>query len=68
MRSGGFHNAVIEEAATARGREMVALLEGIFGYERGVEIVSYEDPRGEHEEGSWARRFPMVMRAFFNAK
>jgi pimeloyl-ACP methyl ester carboxylesterase len=67
VRSGGSHNAIIEEAAAVRGREMVRLLEGRFGYARGSDVFAYEDPAGEHNEASWARRFPLVMKALFGA-
>ena len=33
VREGGFHNAFIEERATARGREMRELLVQDFGYQ-----------------------------------
>ncbi len=65
VRTGGFHNEVIEEAATTRGKEMVALLEGTYGYVEGSDLSWEEDPIGEHDEVSWARRFPHVMKALF---
>jgi pimeloyl-ACP methyl ester carboxylesterase len=65
VRTGGFHNEVIEAAATQRGIEMVDLLEEAYGYADGVELSWYEDPIGEHDEVSWSRRFPMVMKALF---
>lgn len=63
IRTGGSHNAVIEEAATNRGREMVALLEGTYGYVKGKQFFWVEDPLGEHDEWSWARRLPDALRA-----
>jgi pimeloyl-ACP methyl ester carboxylesterase len=63
VRTGGFQNEVIEAAATTRGKEMVALLEGTYGYVEGKEIFWEEDPMGEHDENSWARRFPGAMKA-----
>jgi pimeloyl-ACP methyl ester carboxylesterase len=68
VRTGGTHNSGIEAAATARGSEMVQLLEGTYRYVEGREIRSYEDPSGEHDESSWSRRFPSVMRALFGAR
>ncbi len=67
VRTGGTNNTVIEAAATARGQEMVALLEGTYGYQEKVELFWDEDPIGEHDEVSWGRRFPRVMKAFFGA-
>jgi S-formylglutathione hydrolase FrmB len=61
VRTGGFHNEVIEAAATARGVEMVALLKGSYGYQEGAELVWVEDPEGEHDETSWGRRLPEVF-------
>jgi predicted alpha/beta superfamily hydrolase len=52
----------IEEAATRRGREMVALLKSTYGYAEPQELVWYEDPQGIHDENSWARRFPEVLK------
>lgn len=65
VRTGGFHNEVIEAAATARGLEMTALLQGTSGYVEGSELYWEEDPIGEHDEVSWARRFPHAMKALF---
>ena len=67
VRSGGFHNEVIEAAATARGQEMVALLEGTYGYAQGQELSWVEDPEGEHDEWAWGRRFPDVMLALLGS-
>lgn len=61
VRTGGYHNSGIEAAATARGMEMVGLLEASFGYGQ-AELAWAEDPLGEHDEISWSRRFPDVMR------
>ena len=65
VRTGGFHNEAIEAAATTRGIEMVALLEQSYGYVEGAELSWYEDPIGAHDEISWNRRFPEVMKALF---
>jgi hypothetical protein len=67
VRTGGFHNEVIEAAATDRSKEMVSLLESTYGYAPGSELFAYEDPMGEHDEDAWARRFPSVMKALFGA-
>ncbi len=66
VRTGGFHNEGIEAAATARGSEMVELLGASYGYQAD-ELRWFEDPIGEHDELSWARRFPDVMKALFAA-
>jgi len=65
VRTGGFANAVIEDAATKRGKEMVALLKGTYGYVEGSEVFWEEDPLGAHDEDSWARRVPDVLKALF---
>ena len=74
VRTGGRHNAVVEALATARGREMAALLTDVYGYTRqslspgeapsAAELWVQEDPHGEHSERSWQRRLPGVLRAF----
>jgi predicted alpha/beta superfamily hydrolase len=57
VRDGGTHNAFVEERATARSREMATLLEGpTYGYVRGRNLFTVEDPKGEHDELSWSRR------------
>jgi pimeloyl-ACP methyl ester carboxylesterase len=63
--TGGFHNEVIEANAASYGQEMVDLLQSDFGYAVEEDLFWMEDPRGEHDELSWARRFPTMMRAFF---
>lgn len=67
IRTGGFHNEVIEEAATARGLEMVELLEDEFGYVLDEELHWLEDPEGEHDEVSWGLRFPLVMQTLLGS-
>jgi hypothetical protein len=78
VREGGFHNARTEALATKRGRELADLCVS-WGYTRrdlgpGVQVPEgdatadlfvYEDPLGEHDEASWKRRMPYVLRAFF---
>lgn len=65
VRTGGFHNSAIEAAATTRGVEMVDLLKSTYAYEDGATLRWLEDPEGQHDEDSWAKRFPEVMKAFF---
>lgn len=65
VRTGGFHNEVIEAAATARGKEMVTLLENSYGYVVGKQLFWVEDPIGEHDELTWGRRLPDALRAMF---
>lgn len=57
--------AIMQAAATARGIEMVSLLQASHGYVEGATLHHVEDPAGEHDEDSWAGRFPEVMMAFF---
>jgi enterochelin esterase-like enzyme len=64
IRAHGPHNASIEERATARGREMVDLLQRDYGYVLGEELFAREDPRGDHTERSWARRVSAVLELF----
>jgi predicted alpha/beta superfamily hydrolase len=56
VRSGGTHNSLIEARATTRGREMADLLRQSHAYTPGVDLLTVEDPRGEHDEDSWHRR------------
>jgi len=56
IRTGGTHNSLIEARATARGREMAGLLQQSYGYVPGVDLLTVEDPQGEHDEDSWRRR------------
>jgi enterochelin esterase-like enzyme len=68
VRTGGLHNESIEERATARGREMVELLQQEYGYKIDHDLIVYEDPDGEHNERSWARRMPGVLEFFVRDK
>lgn len=73
VRVGGEHNSVVEALAAARGREMAALLEEV-GYQRAdlppgerpppADLWVQADPSGQHDEPSWQRRLPSVLRAF----
>jgi enterochelin esterase-like enzyme len=64
VRTGGLHNESIEERATARGREMVKLLLQEYAYQIDHDLIVYEDPDGEHDEQSWARRMPRLLEFF----
>jgi predicted alpha/beta superfamily hydrolase len=66
VRTGGLHNESVEERATARGREMVKLLQQEYAYKIDSDLIVYEDPYGEHHEQSWARRMPRVLEVFVN--
>jgi predicted alpha/beta superfamily hydrolase len=68
VRTGGLHNESIEERATARGREMVNLCQQHYSYEIGKDLITYEDPDGEHNEQSWTRRMPRVLEFFVKAE
>jgi pimeloyl-ACP methyl ester carboxylesterase len=65
VRTGGHHNRVIEEAATRRGRELLQILTGTFGYAQGREVFAQEDPLGEHDERSWGRRLHDALPALW---
>lgn len=67
VRNGGPHNSEIEERATVRGREMAALLVDEFGYRIDRDLVTIEDPRGEHNEITWERHSQRVLEFFFAA-
>ncbi|MEZ4295520.1 MAG: alpha/beta hydrolase-fold protein [Polyangiaceae bacterium] len=66
--TGGFHNEVIEKNAADYGQQMVDLLQSDYGYSVGQGLSWMEDPMGEHDEVSWARRFPLVMKAFYGVR
>jgi len=68
VRTGGLHNESIEERAMARGREMVKLLQQEYAYKIDNDLIVYEDPDGEHNEQSWARRMPRVLEYFVSNK
>jgi predicted alpha/beta superfamily hydrolase len=37
------------------------------GYEAGTNLAYFEDPRGAHSEGDWARRMPKILSFLFGA-
>ncbi|HZC59765.1 MAG TPA: hypothetical protein VE154_07205 [Chthoniobacterales bacterium] len=47
---------------------MIKLLQQEYAYEIDNDLIVYEDPDGEHNEQSWARRMPMVLEFFVNYK
>ncbi len=65
VRSGGEHNAIIEERTTARGKEMQGLLTHQFGYQENYNLCVVEDPAGEHNEESWSRRVETALKFFY---
>lgn len=65
VREGGFHNAFIEERATARGREMREILVRDFGYRENANLFVVEDIIGQHTEESWSGRMEKVLNIFF---
>jgi hypothetical protein len=56
-RDRGDHDRVVEHLATVRGRELVGLLVGRFGYALGRDLFAVEDPEAGHDEGAWRVRF-----------
>src|SRR6202162_5011971 len=64
VRTGSLHNESIEERSTTRGREMVKLLLQEYAYQMDHDLIVYEDPDGEHDERSWARRMPRLLEFF----
>ncbi len=64
--TGGFHNEVIEAASAEYSKQMVALLQESYDYKVNDSLFWAEDPKGEHDEVSWARRFPDAMKAIFS--
>ncbi|MGK7933411.1 MAG: alpha/beta hydrolase [Microcystaceae cyanobacterium] len=67
VREGGHHNRVIEERATARGREMRGLLINQFGYQDQQNLWTVEDAEGEHDEASWSRRLEDILPLFYSS-
>ncbi len=65
IHTGGFHNEVIESLSTVLGRAMVELLQQRFAYRLGVDLQVCEDPQGEHDEVSWSRRLPDLLRFLY---
>ncbi|MBK4731266.1 alpha/beta hydrolase [Oxynema sp. CENA135] len=65
VRDGTDHNSAIERQTTKRGREMAELLQYKYGYRRDRDLFVREDPEGEHCEASWSRRFPEMLKAFY---
>lgn len=65
VRTGGTHNSIIEDRATARGTEMSALLASSYGYVKESDLFTVEDPLGEHEEISWGRRLGPALAKIF---
>lgn len=60
VRSGGSHNSDIEARATVWGARMVQVLQAL-----GTPVFGFEDPDGAHDEDTWARRFPLAVRALY---
>jgi hypothetical protein len=65
VRTGGTQNSVIEMLATARGSEMVSLLESSYGYVDQGDVHWEQDPNGQHDEESWSARLPNVLGVLF---
>ena len=64
----GFHNWWIEDNAAQRGGEMAEILRADYGYKDDNDLFVVADADGEHEEYSWNRRLPNVLKIFFPAK
>ena len=76
VREGGEHNEIVEALATIRGREMVGLLAGDFGYLTewlspgevpvpGADLFVMEDPLAGHDERAWRARLGPFLTAFY---
>ncbi len=61
VRTGGTHNSITEDRATARGTEMASLLTGSYAYVKDKSLITVEDPLGEHDELSWQRRLGYAL-------
>jgi len=57
---GGFHNSFIERHAAKRGLEFAEWLTSAQAYPANA-LKVVQDPDGEHEENSWAKRLPDVL-------
>ena len=55
----------IEDNAAQRSGEMVKILTGDFGYKFDQDLFVVSDPEGQHDEYSWRRRLPNVLKIFF---
>jgi len=61
VRSGGSHNSLIEANASSRSKELRDLLTSDFGYHLASNLMTVEDPSGEHNEASWSRRLRQAL-------
>ena len=66
-RWGGPHNFVFEAQATRWTKKLANHLRSAYGYRDHVDLYVHEDPQGEHDERSWAKRLRMVLPVFLRA-
>lgn len=64
VRSGGFHNYVIEKLATDRSIEAIQILIE-YGYKINDDLFVCEDKNGIHEESSWHARMYDILPLFY---
>ncbi|MBU0551074.1 esterase family protein [Myxococcota bacterium] len=67
VRDGQAHNDEIEARVAARAEELRGLLTRDYGYIEGVDLFTYADPEGQHEEASWGARLGRVLAIFYPA-
>lgn len=50
--------------AVANARALLTVLENL-GYDQGAELAYFEDANGHHDEPSWSKRAPRILRYLF---
>ena len=55
----------IEDNAAQRSGEMVEILTSDYGYKFDQDLFVVSDKEGQHDEYSWSRRLPNVLKIFF---
>jgi predicted alpha/beta superfamily hydrolase len=51
--------------AVANARALLTVLENL-GYDQGAELAYFEDANGHHDEPSWSKRAPRILRFLFD--
>ena len=67
VRTGGFHNYLIEDWATRRSKEAIKILLE-YGYTINEDLFVCEDKFGSHEEDSWHCRMYNILPLFYKKK